>query len=130
MESHPLWFGFFAYLFFGTLSTVGITIRLLSLNKKRINKQSIGEWSILMMLIYALWPVWNIYVLYTVIKDGRNKIVCPWCNERVDFTNIDSVQEHVTKCQKHPTLTEIAKLQTKIYYYEHERERFYGNDGA
>lgn len=58
-------------------------------------------------LTIALW-------IQNAIFGYKHIIKCAWCNEIVDFKDPEKVQEHVTHCTKHPTLTRIAELENEI----------------
>ena len=58
------------------------------------------------------------FMLALFVQDSvfgyKHNIKCAWCGEAVDFNDPEQAQEHVRHCQKHPTLTKIAKLQEEI----------------
>jgi hypothetical protein len=96
-----------AYLLVGVITSVGTSLWFV----KGTKVYGVIGFFLINLFFYpftlALWVQDSVF-------GYKHNIKCAWCGEAVDFNDPEQAQEHVKHCQKHPTLTKIAKLQKEI----------------
>ena len=96
-----------AYLLVGVVTSIGMSIWFIG---EATAFKKIGFYLMNMFFYPATLALW----IFNGVIGYKFRIKCPWCGAKVNFKDPEQIQEHVTHCKKHPTLTRIAELENEI----------------
>ncbi len=109
-----IWNYLAVYLILGVISSIGSVTYLRPLNEG-------ARWYKFLFWVFfsiTVWPFYAALHIVNALHQWRYRFKCPWCNESVNYRDTEEVQRHVERCQKHPMLNEINRLNKKVRHYK------------
>jgi len=106
-----IWNYLFVYLVLGLISTIGGMFT-------RTFQGGLKQRVFYILSCLVLWPFWSAIDVVFELRRFFYSARCPWCGERVNYKEPKEIQWHVERCQKHPMLNEIARLNRKMAMYD------------